>query len=298
MVWLIGLVLLVASLAVAGAGLRAFGARRWAADTRALTGPLEAGRQPLHPERYDPCELEGLPEPVQRYFRAVLTPGQPMVAAATVEHTGTFNMGTVPTAPPQWKAFKSRQRVVTRRPGFLWNARMNMAPGLPVQVHDAYIQGQGLLHAALFGLFSVARLEGAGTSEIARGEFMRFFAEAAWYPTALLPSQGVRWEAVGGDGDDGTTSARSARATLADGPLSVSLLFRFDEAGRVETVRAEARGRLVDGAVQMAPWEGRWFSYQQRDGMTVPLSGEVAWLLPEGRLPYWRGTITSLVYAW
>ena len=32
--------------------------------------------------------------------------------------------------------------------------------------------------------------------EVAQGELMRFFAEAAWYPTALLPSQGVRWQAV------------------------------------------------------------------------------------------------------
>ena len=39
--------------------------------------------------------------------------------------------------------------------------------------------------------------------EVAQGELMRFFAEAAWYPTALLPSQGVRWQAV----DD--TSARA-----------------------------------------------------------------------------------------
>jgi hypothetical protein len=35
-----------------------------------------------------------------------------------------------------------------------------------------------------------------GTGEIAEGQLMGFFAEAAWYPTALLPGQGVRWEAV------------------------------------------------------------------------------------------------------
>lgn len=47
-----------------------------------------------------------------------------------------------------------------------------------------------------------ADLRGA-LGEVAQGELMRFFAEAAWYPTALLPSQGVRWQAV----DD--TSARA-----------------------------------------------------------------------------------------
>ena len=69
-----------------------------------------------------------------------------------------------------------------------------MLPGLPARVHDAYIAGEGILHASLFGLVSVANLR--GTPEMAHGELLRFFAEAAWYPTALLPSQGVQWEAV------------------------------------------------------------------------------------------------------
>ena len=30
--------------------------------------------------------------------------------------------------------------------------------------------------------------------------------------------------------------------------------------------------------------------------MTVPLDGEVSWLLPEGPKPYWRGRITRLDY--
>lgn len=36
--------------------------------------------------------------------------------------------------------------------------------------------------------------------------------------------------------------------------------------------------------------------YQVRDGVTVPMTGEVAWLGPAGRRPYFRGTVTSLIY--
>jgi hypothetical protein len=68
------------------------------------------------------------------------------------------------------------------------------APGLPVRVHDAYVAGEGVLNARVLGLVSVVDMRGTG--EVAEGELMRFFAEAAWYPTALLPSQGVRWQAV------------------------------------------------------------------------------------------------------
>jgi hypothetical protein len=221
---------------------------------------------------------------VRRYFSTVLTPGQPLVTTATLEHTGSFNLSVT---GEQWKPFTSRQRVVVQRPGFLWDARIAMAPGVAVRVHDGYADGQGLLHAAVFGLFDVAHLRGGG--ELARGELMRFLAEAAWYPTALLPSQGVRWTAVGG---------HSAKATLTDGALSITLLFRFDASGLMTSMRAEARGRIVGNEVSSAPWEGTWANHQRVDGMTVPLSGEVAWLLPEGRKTYWRGTVTSLNHEW
>jgi hypothetical protein len=160
-----------------------------------------------------------------------------------------------------------------------------MMPGLTARVHDTYIAGEGVLHATLFGLVSLANLR--GTPEIAQGELMRFFAEAAFYPTALLPSQGVQWKAI----DD-----LSAKATLIDGATAVTLLFRFDKNGLIESVRAEARGRTVAGVVIPTPWEVRWSAYELRDGMCIPTEGEVAWLLPEEPKPYFRGCVTSLRY--
>ena len=284
LLWL-GLVLCV--LAVAAVGLSAYGAHRWADASETLLGKLEAGRidhkqDGKPPSCYDARELEGLPAPVQRYFRAAVKDGQPIITAVTIDMAGTFNMS--PTGE-QWKPFTSRQRVVTRRPGFLWDARISMLPGVTVRVVDSYIAGLGLLHATLQSLFTMADMRGGG--EIARGEFMRWFAEVAWYPTALLPSQGVRWEAV----DD-----HSANATIVDGPLSLTLLFRFNDAGLIGSFRAEARGGMVGKVMVMAPWEGIWSNYQTRDGVHVPFAGEVAWMRPEGRKPYFVGTVTSLTF--
>jgi uncharacterized protein DUF6920 len=145
--------------------------------------------------------------------------------------------------------------------------------------------GGGVLHASLLGLFTVADMSGRG--DVAEGELMRFLAEAAWYPTALLPSQGVRWEASG---------YRSAYATLDEGDHTIRMLFTFDERGLIDTVRASARGRAVGGEVVPAPWHCRFWNYQERGGMPVPIDGEVAWLLPEGEKPYWRGHITEITY--
>ena len=44
------------------------------------------------------------------------------------------------------------------------------------------------------------------------------------------------------------------------------------------------------------PWRGRFWNYQERGGMIVPLDAEVAWLPPEGEKPYWRGHITEISY--
>jgi hypothetical protein len=270
---------------VAAVGLVAWGSTRWANATRALARRLEAARnddqvRPPTPTRYDSRELEGLPAPVQRYFRAALKEGQPIVEAVTVELAGSFNMSTT---DERWKPFTSRQRIVTRRPGFLWDAQVAMFPGVCVRVADSYIAGEGRLRASILGLCTVA--DDCGGGEIARGEFLRYFAETAWYPTALLPSQGVRWEPV---------DEASANATIADGPLTSTLLFKFNEAGLIDAARAAARGAMVGKDRVMLPWEGRWSDYQARDGMMVPIRCEAAWLRPEGRKPYFRGTVTFL----
>jgi len=98
----------------------------------------------------------------------------------------------------------------------------------------------------------------------------------------------VTWEPV---------DERQARATMTDGDTSVTMVVRFNDQDLIESVTAAARGREVKGAVVPTPWQGRCWDYVERDGMLIPLEGEVAWLLPEGPQPYWRGHITELTYA-
>jgi hypothetical protein len=281
MTWLLWLGGLLGVLLVIAFGLRMVGANRWAELIRAHASQLESGRvNAPSAARFDARELEGLPAPVQRYFRAVLTDGQPIIAAATVEMAGTINMSAT---AEQWKPFTSHQRVVTRRPGFLWDAEVDMFPGVPARVVDSYVAGQGRLLAKLLGLFTVAEAHGGG--ELARGEFMRWFAEAPWYPTALLPSQGVRWAVV----DDA-----SANATMVDGPITLTLLFKFNEAGLIASVRADSRGAGVGKDMVMLPWDCGLSDYQPQGGMLLPMTGEAAWVRPEGRKAYFVGHVKKL----
>lgn len=276
------MLLVVSAMVVALLAAALYGNARWNAGTTQLLNRLDAAQIRAPPQFYNANELEGLPAPVKRYFETVLKDGQPIITAATVQHSGTFNMGDT---NDNWKPFTSTQRVITRRPGFDWDARVMMFPGIAAHIHDAYIAGSGLLKVTVLGLIPVADLP--DSAELSKGEFMRFCIEATWYPTVLLPSQDVVWQAV---------DTQSANATFTDAGINVTLLFRFSADGLIDTVRAESRGRLVGSTMTYAPWQGRFWNYAERGGLLVPLESEVAWVLPDGVKTYYRSLMTGVSY--
>lgn len=265
-------------------GLGLWSNARWARDVDARLQTLEAATPQVRPQRYEDEELKALPPVVQRYLSQALNPYQPVVRRLYLEQTGMFNRSSTPMVE-QWEPFTARQRVATKRPGFVWDAAIRVSPGITLRVVDAYVGGVGSLQPSIFGLIDVGGSQGNG--DVARGELIRYFAESVWYPTALLPSQGVQWKAV----DD-----HSAQATLTDGPLTVSLLFNFNAEGMVERISSTERSALLDGTMVPMPWEVRLSDYQLHSGMKLPHQAEVAWLTPKGRWPYWRGKLEKLDY--
>lgn len=66
--------------------------------------------------------------------------------------------------------------------------------------------------------------------------------------------------------------------------------------GEIASFRAEARGSAMRDKMVRAPWEGSGSNHHARDGMWVPSTGEVAWMRPEGRKPYFIGKVTALAF--
>jgi hypothetical protein len=260
-----------------------FGAERWRQGTRDFDDALRAARTAGSRRAFDPRELEGLPAPVRRYLGAALRGGQPMVEWARIATQGEFLLDA---GKRSWAPFTASQLVTVTPPGFDWDARIRMLPGLNVFVRDADRAGAGVLRAEAAGLVTVADVP--TSPDLARGELLRWLAEAPWFPSALLPSQGVRWEAVAED---------RATATIADRGVTATVEFRFGPDGLPVSVFAPDRPRTVGSSIVPTPWEGMWSAFGPRNGMRVPSAGEVAWLLPEGRLPYWRGRIRSVAYG-
>ena len=281
---LIPLLLVAVGWIIAVGFLNAYGHWKWRKKTECIVTRLRQTRQTPLKGIFNADELNGLPTPVQRYFKTVLSDGQPIITGVTLRQIGVFN---VSETGEKWQPFHSEQHVTTTPPGFVWNASIRMFPGIPARVHDAYVAGKGYLQASLFGAITLADLK--ETPEIAYGELMRYLAEAAWYPTALLPSQGVLWEPV---------DENSAKATIKDGETELSMVFHFDQNGLIESAFSAKRGRKVGGKVITTPWEGRWTDYEKHDGMLIPTKGTVAWILPEGEQVYWKGKITTISYEY
>ena len=247
-------------------------AERIASRTRASNG--------VAPTVYSRDQLAGLPAPVVRYFEFALTPGQPLVRQARIRQAGTFAQ-----QPGSWSPFTAIEQFNVRPPAFVWDARIRMAPLVSVRVRDSYVDEEGATLAKVAGLITVANLH--GTPELASGALLRHLAEAAWFPTALLPSEGVKWEAI----DDST-----ARATLTSGATTASLELGFGEGGEIVKARA-MRYRAVGDTFLLTPWSAEYRAYERMGDMMIPTEAEVQWELPDGAYPYWRGRTVSAEYS-
>ncbi len=223
-----------------------------------------------------------LPEPVARYFRHVLRNGQPFVSRVRLRQEGQFRMGEDERG---WRRFHSWQHYSTEPVGFIWDARIRLASFVNVSVRHGYQGGAASMRASLLGMIPIVSAHGA--SELNAGALQRYLAEAAWFPTALLPAHGLTWQPI-----DNMT----ARASLTDSGTTVSLEFRFNERGEIVSVFAPVRFREVNGQYIPTPWLGRFWNYQERHGMLLPIDGEVAWQVSGVSFPYWRGKLVDIEF--
>lgn len=275
--------LLLAPIAVGVVAAWWWGPRRWERTTETCRARLLAEARPARAV-YSRRELCGLPSPVARYFDRTLHEGQPLAVRARVQWAGSFNLGT--PGQDKWAPFTATQDVVPGGPGMVWDASIAIGPGVSIRVRDALIAGKGSMRGAMLGLIPV--VDKSGTPDLTRATLQRYLAEAQWVPTALLPSQGVRWSPI----DD----AR-ALATVEAGGVIASVEFRFDAEGRPASTFVPDR-LYDDGKRPPAPhpWQGRNLSFTAFGGVQVPDEAVVEWLLPGGTFAYWKGRPVSITY--
>ena len=177
-----------------------------------------------------------------------------------------------------WMAFAAAQAISTCACEFDWRAKFG--PFGMVSARDALEHGEGRLDIMALGVIPIARAE--RTPALVRGELMRYLAELAWAPDAILCNTALRWRAEGP-----ATLAVSAGA----GPTASEIMLSLDGDGRIDGAFAPDRPRSVAASFLPTPWRGRFSDYRHHETRWIPFAGEVAWEIDDKSETYFQARI-------
>jgi hypothetical protein len=225
--------------------------------------------------------LDAAPAPVQRYLRLALAERATPIRAAELVQQGRLRLDG---RSQRWMPFRARQTVVPADIAFTWTADVRALGPLRVRVVDRLADGRGSGTVRL-GPLPLARA--APCLEMNAGALHRFLAEAVWVPSALLPSERLRWTPI---------DERRALATLTTPAATVSLEFRFDAAGAAIGIHTPARWGRFDGRYEQRAWEGHFGAYETIGGVRVPRHGDVGWYDGDEWQKVWDGELLSADY--
>lgn len=124
--FVLGLLLLVGlTLALAVTLSRA----SWRETTQeCITTLRSAAATRVKPRVYNPRMLDGLPDPVIRYFKRTLVPSCPMVKCATLNQHGEFRTVAIEgNRDNPWQPFEGVEFFTASPPGFVWDAQIRCA---------------------------------------------------------------------------------------------------------------------------------------------------------------------------
>jgi hypothetical protein len=227
---------------------------------------------------YSNDQIEGLPEPVQRYFRYVLTEGQDYISTMELEHGGQFKTG-VDTG---WMDISGVEYFTAETPGFVWSGKLKPNPLMWIRAKDSYVDGTGELRIKMYSIIPLGTERGPETDQ---SELVRWFLETPWFPTALLPRDDITWEPI---------DENSARATLNHGGHTITATFYFNETGEIVRSETMRYWKNDDGSYELKRYIGTYDAYEEFDGVKVPTYIEVTWGLEEGDHTYVKFTIDKV----
>jgi hypothetical protein len=240
------------------AGVAALRLWRWA-DKRAERTVWRrlAAMPPRLPALFDPALLADLPEPARRYFRFVIAPGTRLSTVSEVDMEGELSLGSADN--PRYQPMGARQMLCPPH-GLVW--RVKVGQGLMHVVgSDGIEEDSSWSRFWLFGLLPLAR---AGRNrDHLRAAFGRVVGEAAfWAPAALLPQNGVTWEA---------TDENTARATVAYRGLTQTLDIRVDAEGRpISVLIPRWTDANADKVFRVQPFGGFLSEFRAFQGFMLP----------------------------
>ncbi len=222
--------------------------------------------------RYNKTELEGLPEPIQRYFIHTLKDGQPYIRYARIKHDGQFKADL----HKGWMKIVGEQYATTKKPGFIWKGTTQL-----FVARDMYIADKGRLIVSLLSLINIVDARGKEKYDI--GELLRWLGESILYPTNFLPSQRLQWLPI---------DSNTARMEFEYNGLSLFFIVTVNALGEI----TEMETKRYMGEGDLETWVIKSSNYQSKNNVLIPTYFDVLWRLKGVDYSYARFHITDIEY--
>ncbi|MBO8168184.1 MAG: hypothetical protein H0Z35_03240 [Thermoanaerobacteraceae bacterium] len=224
------------------------------------------------------ADLEGLPICVQKWLENSQVIGKERIRTVRLKQKGLMRM----KEGQPWMPAEAEQYFTIDEPGFIWKAKIKVAPLLYFVGRDKYYNGKGNMLIKILSLVTVADARG---KELDQGTLLRYLAEIVWFPTAALSSY-IKWEGI---------DSNSARATMSYKGVTASGVFIFNEMGEVINFVAK-RYMESSGQYVMETWSTPMKDYKDLNGIRIPTKGEVIWNLKTGDFSWYQVEITEIEY--
>jgi hypothetical protein len=210
-------------------------------------------------------------------WRAWALPGGEGSARA-IEAVEWEEEGELRSSPrARWIPFRARHRLEAARTTFRWDAMLGTGALTRTAVTDACDDGRGWSVAKAAGILPVARVTGP---EMDRGQVMRWLADVARCPSALILHPGLEASATGEDG---------LLLRDAAGPADAVVEVRLAPDGAPVAIRGMRPG-MEGRRFVVRPWSGTMGSPLEWEGLRVPTRLEAAWEYPEGVVVTYRAS--------
>ncbi len=226
-------------------------------------------------------KLNHLPPQLFKYFHTVLTDSFIIPNYVSVEQTAKFKT----SKKSNWLPVKAKEYFSTGKPNYIWNAETQTNKLFWVKTIDSYLNGKGNM---LIKINSSITISDANNIEMDKAGLFRYFSEALFFPTSLLPNDSLMWNIL---------DTNIAEIKFKDKSTTIVAKVYFNKKGTIDKITTYDKYRTSENGYSKTLYTIYYYKYKWYDEKYfIPTHYDLEWKLPEGKFKYAKFNIIKINY--